>query len=140
MELEHTRHWKRNVAMMVLSQILVMSGFCAAMPFIPLFLKEGLGILNTGERGLYLSMFNFFGMLAYSIFNLHPAVTVRKDDSAAVLEHRGQVVRIFFPGEFEIRDSRSYQDFTKIPGRQLIFRTSGAGGKFQTRIQWDREA
>ena len=69
MPLEHTLHWKRNVTMMVLSQILVMSGFCAAMPFIPLFLKEGLGILDTGERGLYLSMFNFFGMLAYSIFN-----------------------------------------------------------------------
>ena len=69
MQLEHTLHWKRNVAMMVLSQILVMAGFCAAMPFIPLFLKEGLGILNVSERGLYLSMFNFFGMLAYGIFN-----------------------------------------------------------------------
>jgi len=67
--LENTGHWKRNVTMMVLSQILVMAGFCAAMPFIPLFLKEGLGILNDGERGLYLSMFNFFGMLAYSVFN-----------------------------------------------------------------------
>lgn len=66
---EHTGHWKRNLAMMVLSQILVMTGFCAAMPFIPLFLKEGLGILNDGERGLYLSMFNFFGMLAYGVFN-----------------------------------------------------------------------
>ena len=61
---EPTRYWKRNGAMMVLSQILVMSGFCAAMPFIPLFLKEGLGILDTGERGLYLSMFNFYGMPA----------------------------------------------------------------------------
>ena len=67
--MESTRHWKRNVAMMVISQILVMTGFCAAMPFIPLFLKEGLGILNVSERGLYLSMFNFFGMLAYGIFN-----------------------------------------------------------------------
>ena len=69
MLMEHTGHWKRNVAMMVISQILVMTGFCAAMPFIPLFLKEGLGILNDGERGLYISMFNFFGMLAYSVFN-----------------------------------------------------------------------
>ena len=63
------RHWKRNVWMMVLSQILVMSGFCATMPFIPLFLKEGLGIANDGERGLYMSMFSFFGMFAYGIFN-----------------------------------------------------------------------
>ena len=73
------------------------------------------------------------------IFNLHPAVTVRKEGSTAVLEHRGQVIQIFFPGEFEVRDSLSYQDFTKIPGRQLIFRTTGEGGVFRTRIQWDRE-
>ena len=69
MSLEHTRHWKLNVTMMVLSQILVMAGFCAAMPFVPLYLKEGLGILNDGDRGLYLSLFNFFGTFAYGIFN-----------------------------------------------------------------------
>ena len=69
MILEHTRHWKLNVVMMVLSQILVMSGFCAAMPFVPLYLKEGLGIASEGDRGLYLSIFSFAGMLAYGIFN-----------------------------------------------------------------------
>ena len=73
------------------------------------------------------------------IFNLHPDVTVRKEGTAAVLEHCGQTVRIAFPGEFEVKDSISYQNFTKIPGRQLIFRASGAGGEFRTRIQWDRE-
>ena len=67
--LENTRHWKLNVAMMVLSQVLVLCGFEAAMPFIPLYLKEGLGIMDEGDRGLYLSLFNFFGMFAYSIFN-----------------------------------------------------------------------
>ena len=73
------------------------------------------------------------------IFNLHPAVAVRKEDHTAVLDNRGRVIRIVFPGDFEIKDSMSYQDFTKIPGRQLIFRASGTGGAFQTRIQWDRE-
>ena len=67
--LEQTRHWKRNVAMMVMSQILVMGGFAAAIPFVPLYLKEHLGIVNEGERGLYMSMFYFFGMLAYGVFN-----------------------------------------------------------------------
>ncbi|MBR4666540.1 MAG: alginate lyase family protein [Lentisphaeria bacterium] len=71
------------------------------------------------------------------IFNLHPDVTVRKEGTAAVLEHRGQNVRIAFPGDFEVRDSMGYQDFTKIPGRQLIFRASGSGGEFRTRILWD---
>ena len=69
MLLEQTRHWKRNVAMMVMSQILVMAGFSAAIPFVPLYLKEHLGIVNEGERGLYMSMFYFFGMLAYGVFN-----------------------------------------------------------------------
>ena len=66
---QNTRHWKRNLAMMMLSQILVMAGFCAAMPFIPLYLKDGFGIINDGERGLYLAFFNFFGMFAYCVFN-----------------------------------------------------------------------
>ena len=63
------RHWKRNVIMMVGSQILVMTGFTAAMPFIPLYLKEGLGIINESDRGFYVSMFNLGGLLAYGLFN-----------------------------------------------------------------------
>ncbi|MBO4631693.1 MAG: MFS transporter [Lentisphaeria bacterium] len=69
MLLENTRHWKRNVAMMSLSQVLVMAGFAAAIPFIPLYLKEHFGIVDEGERGLYMSMFYFFGMFAYGVFN-----------------------------------------------------------------------
>ena len=69
MLLENTRHWKLNVAMMSLSQVLVMAGFAAAIPFIPLYLKEHLGIVDEGERGLYMSMFYFFGMFAYGLFN-----------------------------------------------------------------------
>lgn len=69
MLLENTLHWKRNVAMMSLSQVLVMAGFTAAMPFIPLYLKEHLGIIDEGERGLYMSMFSFAGFFAYGVFN-----------------------------------------------------------------------
>ena len=55
--------------MMSLSQVLVMAGFTAAMPFIPLYLKEHLGIIDEGERGLYMSMFSFAGFFAYGVFN-----------------------------------------------------------------------
>ena len=48
MLLESTKHWKRNVAMMSLSQVLVMAGFAAAIPFIPLYLKEHFGIVDEG--------------------------------------------------------------------------------------------
>jgi len=60
--------WKRNLVSMWLSQLLVMSGFCAAMPFIPLFLRDQFGMASEGERGLYTSMFYFFGVAGYAIF------------------------------------------------------------------------
>ena len=68
-ESANTRHWKRNVAMMCLSQTLVMAGFAAAMPFVPLYMKDHLGLADVSTRGVYVSLFNFFGMLAYGLFN-----------------------------------------------------------------------
>ena len=68
-EAANTRHWKRNVAMMCLSQTLVMAGFAAAMPFVPLYMKDHLGLADVSVRGVYVSLFNFFGMLAYGVFN-----------------------------------------------------------------------
>ena len=63
-----TLHWKRNLVLMWLSQLLILSGFAAVMPFIPLFLKDQLGIVAEGERGIYMSMFYFFGVLGYAMF------------------------------------------------------------------------
>ena len=97
MNLDHTRHWKRNVWMMVLSQSLVMAGFSAAMPFIPLYLKEGLGIVSDADRGLYTSLFTFFGFFAYAIFNpLWGSLSDRYGVKPMLL--RGTfVTAIFFP-------------------------------------------
>ena len=61
-------YWKVNLAMMWLSQLMVMTGFSAAMPFIPLFFKNQIGIVDEGECGVYVSLFNFFGTLAYAVF------------------------------------------------------------------------
>ena len=65
----NTLHWKRNVVMMCCSQTLVMAGFAAAMPFVPLYMKDHLGLTDVSTRGFYVSLFNFFGMLAYGVFN-----------------------------------------------------------------------
>lgn len=64
-----TLHWKRNLILMWISQLFILSGFAAVMPFIPLFLKDQLGIVDEGARGIYMSMFYFFGYLAYAVFN-----------------------------------------------------------------------
>ncbi len=67
MEQANTRHWKLNLAMMWFSQLMVMTGFSAVVPFIPLFFKK-IGIVDEGECGVYVSLFAFFGTLAYAVF------------------------------------------------------------------------
>ena len=57
----------RNVILMWLSQLMVMSGFDAAMPYIPLFIGNQYGLADP-ERGVYVAIFNFVGALAYAVF------------------------------------------------------------------------
>ena len=61
-------NWKRNLALLWVSQLFVMAGFAAAMPFIPLFIADKLGIVDTGARGAVVASFNFAGTLGYGIF------------------------------------------------------------------------
>ncbi|MBP5638811.1 MAG: MFS transporter [Victivallales bacterium] len=66
--IEEKNYWKVNVAMLWLSQILVMAGYSAMIPFIPLFMKNELGVITKNDLALYVSMFNFCGTLGYTIF------------------------------------------------------------------------
>ena len=50
------------------SQLLVLAGFAAMMPFIPLFLKDELGIIDERTRGIWMSAFYFFGTFGYALF------------------------------------------------------------------------
>lgn len=69
MNIEDTnRHWKWNLFLMWSSQLLVLAGFAAVMPFIPLFLKDEMGIIDESSRGVWMSAFYFFGTLGYGIF------------------------------------------------------------------------
>lgn len=61
--------WKLNLAMLWFSQLLIMAGFQALIPFIPLFIKGELGVVNEGELAFAVSAFNFFGTMGYAIFN-----------------------------------------------------------------------
>ena len=64
----HNGSWVRNVALMWVSQLFVMSGFDAAMPFIPQLLRDNFGMIEQGERGVCVSIFTFVGALAYAVF------------------------------------------------------------------------
>ena len=58
------RHWKRNLAVVWLSQYIGMMGFGCAMPFIPMLLRDKLGISDDSLRGLYVSTYQFCGMIS----------------------------------------------------------------------------
>ncbi|MBO7532829.1 MAG: MFS transporter, partial [Victivallales bacterium] len=60
--------WKLNLVMLWFSQLLVMAGFSAMIPFIPLFLKDELMVTDKQDLALYITLFNFFGTMAYAIF------------------------------------------------------------------------
>ena len=60
--------WKQNLFMLWASQFLIMSGFSAMAPFVPLYFKNGLNITDKGELAYYVTMFNLCGSLAYAIF------------------------------------------------------------------------
>ena len=62
-------HWKRNLALLWVSQLFVMVGFASTMPFIPLFISDHLGISDPGPRGAVVASFSFAATLGYGIFN-----------------------------------------------------------------------
>ena len=59
--------WKRNLFFVWLSQILSLAGFGSVIPFIPLYMRNVLGVMDDGERGLWVSAFYFGGQLSFCI-------------------------------------------------------------------------
>ncbi|MBR2374162.1 MAG: MFS transporter, partial [Lentisphaeria bacterium] len=46
----------------------VLAGFAAVMPFVPLFIKDALGIAAESTLGIWVAAFHFFGTLGYAMF------------------------------------------------------------------------
>ena len=61
-------YWIVNLVCLWFSQILVLAGFAALIPFIPLFITQELGITIKSEVGRAVALFSFFGSMAYAIF------------------------------------------------------------------------
>ena len=61
-------YWVVNLVCLWFSQILVLAGFAALVPFIPLFITQELGITVKSEVGRAVALFSFFGSMAYAIF------------------------------------------------------------------------
>ncbi|MBO4304737.1 MAG: MFS transporter [Lentisphaeria bacterium] len=62
-------NWQLNMWMLWFSQLLIFAGFSALIPFIPLFIRDSLGVADEKALVTYVTMFNFFGTGAYAVFN-----------------------------------------------------------------------
>ena len=60
-------HWKRNLFLLWFSQILVVVGYAAALPFIALFISDRYGITNEGSLGLIVSWFHFVSTGSFAV-------------------------------------------------------------------------
>ena len=56
------QNWQKKLILIWLSQLLAMGGYSMAMPFIPLFIKSRLGLVDDGSCGMGVALFNFLGM------------------------------------------------------------------------------
>ena len=63
-------NWKRNLWAVWLSQFLSLSGFGMCGPFIPLFIKDKLGVADDAERGALVAAFTFAGMVSLCVANI----------------------------------------------------------------------
>jgi DHA1 family multidrug resistance protein-like MFS transporter len=63
-------NWKRNLWAVWLSQYLSLAGFGMCGPFIPLFMKNSLGITDDAQRGAWVAVFTFAGLVSLFLANL----------------------------------------------------------------------
>ena len=62
-------NWQRNLGTVWLSQFLSLAGFGMCGPFIPLFMKDSLGITDDAQRGAWVAVFTFAGLLSLCAAN-----------------------------------------------------------------------
>lgn len=60
--------WRRNLAFVSMAQFCATVGFGFALPFIPFFIKDSLGVTVESERSMWVGLFSASGHLALLIF------------------------------------------------------------------------
>ncbi|MBR2434722.1 MAG: MFS transporter, partial [Lentisphaeria bacterium] len=60
-------NWKLNLVIIAIAQFLAMVGTGCCQPFIPLFIRENLGIVDEQLRGVYVSLYFMAGMIALTL-------------------------------------------------------------------------
>lgn len=60
-------NWKKNLFFIWIAQILSMAGFAAAIPFVPIHIRDTWNIRDERELGVWMAAFTFAGLLSYCI-------------------------------------------------------------------------
>ena len=92
-----TRSWKRNLLVVWIAQFLGLGGFACAMPFIPLLLRENLGITDDSVRGMYVSVYYFSGMLSFTVATMFWGMMADRFGYKIMLLRASYAAALFFP-------------------------------------------
>lgn len=90
-------NWKKNLFFVWLSQFLSLAGFGCCMPFIPLLLKDNLGVTDPRMQGLYVSIYYFAGMLSLCFASIFWGILADKFGRKIMLLRASYGAAIFYP-------------------------------------------
>ena len=90
-------NWKRNLAVVWLSQFMGLAGFGCAMPFIPMLLRDKLGIADDAVRGVFVSAFQLCSMLSFSLATFFWGVMADRFGYKIMLLRASFAAAFFFP-------------------------------------------
>lgn len=95
--METAINWKRNLWTVWLSQFLSLAGFGMCGPFIPLFMKDSLGIADDAQRGAWVAAFTFAGLVSLFFANLLWGVLADRFGRKLMLLRASYGTAIFYP-------------------------------------------
>ena len=90
-------NWKKNLFFVWISQFLAMAGFGCCMPFIPLLLKDNLGVADENLRGLYVSIYQFAGMTSLCLATAGWGILADKFGRKLMLLRASYCAGLFYP-------------------------------------------
>lgn len=90
-------NWRKNLAFVWASQFLAMAGFGCCMPFIPMLLRDNLGVADENLRGLYVAIYQFCGMLSLCIGTAIWGLLADRFGRKIMLLRAGYCAAFFYP-------------------------------------------
>ena len=90
-------NWQRNLWTVWLSQFLSLAGFGMCGPFIPLFMKDSLGITDDAQRGAWVAVFTFAGLLSLCAANFMWGMLADRFGRKLMLLRASYGTALFYP-------------------------------------------